>query len=68
MTQETIIYLAREAFCGVACCCTHAWSWHAGGNHSSILQATTQIQEQTLTFVPKLLQLWSQFLYLDHGC
>ena len=34
----------------------------------SILQATTQIQEQTLTFVPKILGSAAVGLFVVHGC
>ena len=33
----------------------------------SIFQATTQIQEQTLAFVPKIVAVCSRFYCLDHG-
>ncbi|MFZ5943693.1 MAG: flagellar biosynthesis protein FliQ [Bacillota bacterium] len=56
MTQNYIIYLAREAVYTVLII---AGPLLAGsiivGLIISIFQATTQIQEQTLTFVPKLI-------------
>ena len=33
----------------------------------SIFQATTQIQEQTLAFVPKIVAVMLGILFLDHG-
>ena len=33
----------------------------------SIFQATTQIQEQTLSFVPKILAVFFRYLYLVRG-
>ena len=56
MTQETVIYLAREALSVVLL--VSAPMLGLGmlvGVIVSILQATTQIQEQTLTFVPKII-------------
>lgn len=56
MTQNFIVYLAREAVYTVLLI---AGPLLAGsiivGLTISIFQATTQIQEQTLTFVPKLI-------------
>lgn len=57
MTQETVIYLARESLSVVLL--VSAPMLGIGmlvGVIVSILQATTQIQEQTLTFVLKLLR------------
>ena len=34
----------------------------------SIFQATTQIQEQTLTFVPKIVDIIAGLALLGHGC
>lgn len=34
----------------------------------SIFQATTQIQEQTLAFVPKIVAVLVGLIFLDHGC
>lgn len=56
MTQETVISLAREALSVVLL--VSAPMLGIGmlvGVLVSILQATTQIQEQTLTFVPKII-------------
>ncbi|ADL07875.1 flagellar biosynthesis protein FliQ [Thermosediminibacter oceani] len=55
MTQETVIYLAREALSMVIL--VSAPMLGIGmlvGLLISIFQATTQIQEQSLTFVPKI--------------
>lgn len=56
MTQDYIIYVAKEAVFTVLLI---AGPLLAGsilvGLAVSIFQATTQIQEQTLTFVPKLI-------------
>jgi len=56
MTQDYIIYIAKEAVYTVLII---AGPLLAGsifvGLIVSIFQATTQIQEQTLTFVPKLI-------------
>jgi flagellar biosynthetic protein FliQ len=56
MTQDYIIYVAKEAVYTVLLI---AGPLLAGsilvGLAVSIFQATTQIQEQTLTFVPKLI-------------
>ncbi|NLT95041.1 MAG: flagellar biosynthesis protein FliQ [Clostridia bacterium] len=56
MTQDYIIYIAKEAVYTVLLI---AGPLLAGsilvGLAVSIFQATTQIQEQTLTFVPKLI-------------
>ncbi len=56
MTQETIIYLAREAISVVLLVAAPMLGLGMlVGITVSILQATTQIQEQTLTFVPKII-------------
>ena len=34
----------------------------------SIFQATTQIQEQTLAFVPKIVAVLLDLFFLVHGC
>lgn len=58
MTQDYIIYLAKEAVFTVLLV---AGPLLAGsilvGLAISIFQATTQIQEQTLTFVPKIITI-----------
>ncbi|HHV17309.1 MAG TPA: flagellar biosynthesis protein FliQ [Thermoanaerobacterales bacterium] len=56
MTQETVIYLAREALSVVLLVAAPMLGFGMlVGVIVSILQATTQIQEQTLTFVPKII-------------
>ena len=56
MTQETVIYLAREALSVVLLVSAPMLGFGMlVGVIVSILQATTQIQEQTLTFVPKII-------------
>lgn len=55
MTQETVIYLAREALSVVLLVSAPMLGFGMlVGILISIFQATTQIQEQTLTFVPKI--------------
>ncbi|MDK2822096.1 MAG: flagellar biosynthesis protein FliQ [Clostridia bacterium] len=65
MTQDYIIYLAREAVYTVLLI---AGPLLAGsilvGLLISIFQATTQIQEQTLTFVPKLIVILTMVVIL----
>lgn len=34
----------------------------------SIFQATTQIQEQTLAFIPKIIAVMVALIFLVHGC
>lgn len=63
MTQETVIYLGKEAL-SVALLVS-APLLGVGmlvGVIVSILQATTQIQEQTLTFVPKIVAIMISLL------
>lgn len=63
MTQETVIHLAQEALTVVLM--VSAPILGLGmlvGIIVSILQATTQIQEQTLTFVPKILAVMAAIL------
>ncbi|AKX93536.1 flagellar biosynthesis protein FliQ [Neomoorella thermoacetica] len=56
MTQEFVIHLAREALTTALLLAAPALSLSLlVGVGISILQATTQIQEQTLTFVPKII-------------
>lgn len=56
MSQETVIYLAKEAL-GVAILVSAPILGFSMiiGLIVSILQATTQIHEQTLTFLPKII-------------
>ncbi|MEW6624287.1 MAG: flagellar biosynthesis protein FliQ [Bacillota bacterium] len=59
MTQEMVIHLAREALSLAILLALPALG--AGllvGVAISILMATTQIQEQTLTFVPKIIAVF----------
>ncbi|TYP59914.1 flagellar biosynthesis protein FliQ [Thermosediminibacter litoriperuensis] len=63
MTQETVIYLAREALSVVLL--VSAPMLGIGmlvGLLISIFQATTQIQEQSLTFVPKIVAVMAAIL------
>ncbi|WP_406678119.1 flagellar biosynthesis protein FliQ [Moorella sp. ACPs] len=55
MTQEFVLHLAREALVTALLLAAPALGLSLiVGVGISILQATTQIQEQTLTFVPKI--------------
>ncbi|MEW6661736.1 MAG: flagellar biosynthesis protein FliQ [Bacillota bacterium] len=55
MSQEYVIHLAREALSLALLLAAPALGFGlVVGLTISILQATTQIQEQTLTFVPKI--------------
>ncbi|KKM12330.1 flagellar biosynthesis protein FliQ [Clostridiales bacterium PH28_bin88] len=55
MTQEYVIHLAREALSLALLLSAPALGFGlVVGLVISVLQATTQIQEQTLTFVPKI--------------
>ncbi|QGP92853.1 Bacterial export protein, family 3 [Neomoorella glycerini] len=55
MTQEFVLHLAREALTTALLLAAPALGLSlVVGVGISILQATTQIQEQTLTFVPKI--------------
>ena len=56
MAQETVIYLAREALSvALLVAAPMLGLGMLVGIAVSILQAITQIQEQTLTFVPKII-------------
>lgn len=56
MTQEFVIHLAREALTTALLLAAPALGLSLlVGVGISLLQATTQIQEQTLTFVPKII-------------
>ncbi|MDN5325499.1 MAG: flagellar biosynthesis protein FliQ [Moorella sp. (in: firmicutes)] len=56
MTQEFVIHLARQALTTALLLAAPALGLSLiVGVGISILQATTQIQEQTLTFVPKII-------------
>lgn len=55
MTQELVLSLAREAMLQVLLLSAPALIFGLGvGLLVSIFQATTQIQEQTLSFIPKI--------------
>jgi len=55
LSQEFVIYLAREALTTALLLAAPALGLGMlVGLAVSVLQATTQIQEQTLTFVPKI--------------
>ncbi len=59
MSQETVIHLAREALSLAFLLALPALGTGLlVGLLISILMATTQIQEQTLTFVPKIIAVF----------
>ncbi|NLO89013.1 MAG: flagellar biosynthesis protein FliQ [Clostridia bacterium] len=59
MTQDFIIYLAREALLVALMLAGPPLLFGLlVGVAESILQATTQIQEQTLTFVPRIIAVF----------
>ncbi len=59
MTQEMVIHLAREAFSLALLLALPALGTGLlVGLIISILMAATQIQEQTLTFVPKIIAVF----------
>jgi flagellar biosynthetic protein FliQ len=63
MSQEMIISLAREALTLAIMLAAPALGFGLlVGLAVSILQATTQIQEQTLTFVPKIIAVFVSLL------
>lgn len=63
MTQDFIIHLAREAMLvAMLLAGPPLILGLAVGLSVSILQATTQIQEQTLTFVPKIIAVFVAIL------
>ncbi|MCF6097062.1 flagellar biosynthesis protein FliQ [Thermovorax subterraneus] len=63
MTQETVIYLAREALSVLLLVSAPILGiGMAVGLLISIFQATTQIQEQSLTFIPKILAIVAALL------
>jgi len=65
LTQETIIHLAQEALTvALLVAAPMLGSAMLVGIIVSILQATTQIQEQTLTFVPKIIAVMVAILFL----
>ncbi|MFO7151732.1 MAG: flagellar biosynthesis protein FliQ [Bacillota bacterium] len=63
MTQDTVIYLAREALSVLLMVAAPVLGiGMAVGLLISIFQATTQIQEQSLNFVPKILAIVAALL------
>lgn len=65
MTQEFVIHLAREALTTALLLAAPSLVLSlVVGVGISILQATTQIQEQTLTFVPKIVAVVLGTLFL----
>lgn len=63
MTQETVIHLAQEALSVALFVSAPILGLSMlVGIIVSILQATTQIQEQTLTFVPKIVAVMASIL------
>ncbi|NLJ99965.1 MAG: flagellar biosynthesis protein FliQ [Clostridia bacterium] len=63
MTQEYIIHLAREAMTVALMLAGPPLAFGLiVGLAVSILQATTQIQEQTLTFIPKIVAVFLAIL------
>ncbi|MGB9660811.1 MAG: flagellar biosynthesis protein FliQ [Moorellaceae bacterium] len=65
MSQEMVLSLARDALTTALLLSAPALALSlAVGVGISILQATTQIQEQTLTFVPKIVAVLLSVLFL----
>jgi flagellar biosynthetic protein FliQ len=63
MTQEYVIHLAREALSLTLLLAAPALGFGmVVGLAISFLQATTQIQEQTLVFVPKIIAVLLSFI------
>lgn len=64
MTQDFIMYLGREAILTVLLVSAPILGVSLlVGLAVSIFQATTQIQEQTLTFVPKIVAIFAAILF-----
>lgn len=64
MTQEFVIYVGREALLTVLMVSAPILGVSLlVGLLVSILQATTQIQEQTLSFVPKIVAVFAALLF-----
>lgn len=64
MSQEFVLHLAREALLVALLLAAPALLIGlAVGLAISIFQATTQIQEQTLTFVPKIIAVLLSLLF-----
>ena len=64
MTQEFVLNLAREALTTALLLAPVLGLSLLVGVGISIMQATTQIQEQTLTFVPKIIAVIMGILFL----
>jgi flagellar biosynthetic protein FliQ len=65
MSEGSVIHLAREAIALVLLLAGPLLAVSLGvGLMVSVFQAATQIQEQTLTFVPKLLAILATLLLL----
>lgn len=63
MSQDMVIHLAREALLVALLIAAPPLGFGlVVGVAVSILQATTQIQEQTLTFVPKIVAVFLSIL------
>ena len=63
MTEEMVIHIAREAIMVILLVASPALVVGlVVGLAISVLQATTQIQEQTLTFVPKIIAIFLAIL------
>ena len=69
MTPETVIAIAEEGIWMVLLICGPLLLLAlVVGLIVSIFQATTQIQEQTLAFVPKIVAVLLGIIFLVHGC
>ena len=55
MTENLVITLGREALYAVLLVSAPMLGESAGGPSGEYFQATTQIQEQTLAFIPKII-------------
>ena len=62
MTEVTVISLGKDAITTVLLVALPSIRiWYVSGLIVSIFQATTQIQEQTLTFIPKIIAVLVSF-------
>ena len=69
MTPETVIAIAEEGIWTVLLICGPLLLLAlVVGLIVSIFQATTQIQEQTLAFIPKIVAVLLGLFSLVHGC
>lgn len=69
MTPETVISIAERGIITVLMICGPLLILAlVVGLVVSIFQATTQIQEQTLAFVPKIVAVLVGVVFLDPGC